>query len=159
MEVMKWIKMFKSGSLLARNNNFSIFVKKKKKKKKLKIFDDQNVQIWVIFGQNESFLNFQHTKVKPSFFRLRRLGFVQKIRKFQCTVFEKKRSNNFWWKSEKVTFVRSERLLFIEKIRKLQSREIQRDRDEDEFIGRNPTSGLWNRNEEIKSFTPYERFL
>jgi hypothetical protein len=67
---------------------------------------------WVIF-------EFSTKKRNSHFFRLQRLGFVEKIRKFQCAVFEKNAKNlcfwafwakkgpfsNFRWKSENVTFL------------------------------------------------------
>ncbi len=79
----------------ARNNFFSRF------------FDDQNfdksvnrarnAQIWVNFGQNGSFLNFPQKSETVIFFRLQRVGFVQKIRRFQCAVFEKNAKNLCFW--------------------------------------------------------------
>ena len=111
----------------------------KKNNQNFKIFDDQNfeksvnrarnAQIWVNFGQNGSFFNFRQKSETVIFFRLQRLGFVQKIRKFQCALFEKNAKNlcflafwakkgqigpkwaqngpfsNFRWKSENVTFL------------------------------------------------------
>ncbi len=71
------------------------------------IFDDQNFemsvnrtksgQIWVNFGQNGSFLNFPQKSETVIFFRLQRVGFVQKIRRFQCAVFEKNAKNLCFW--------------------------------------------------------------
>ena len=51
------------------------------------------VQIWVNFDQNGSFLNFCQKSETVIFFRLQRLGFVQKIRKFQWALFEKNAKN------------------------------------------------------------------
>ena len=45
---------------------------------------------WVIF-------EFSTKKRNRHFFRLQSLGFVQKIRKFQCTVFEKNAKNLCFW--------------------------------------------------------------
>ena len=72
----------------ARNNFFSIFVKKKKEKET--ISDDQNAQTWVKFGPKWVIFEFSTKKRNRYFFRLQRLDLVQKIRKFQCVVFEKK---------------------------------------------------------------------
>ena len=86
---------------------FFRFLKKEKEIQKFKIFDDQNfqksvnrarnAQIWVNFYQNGSFFNFRQKSETVIFFRLQRLGFVQKIRKFQCMVFNKNAKNLRFW--------------------------------------------------------------
>ena len=95
-------------------------------------------QIWVNFGPNGSFLNFRQKNETVIFFRL---GFVQKIRRFQCAVFEKKCEkplflgilgqkgsnwakkgpfSNFRSKSENVTFLPIFFYFSKQKIRKFQ---------------------------------------
>ena len=49
----------------------------------------RNDQIWVNFGKNGSFLNFEQKSETTFFVRLQRLGFVQKIRKFPIRGFRK----------------------------------------------------------------------
>ena len=46
-------------------------------------------QIWVNIGQKGPFFKFPRKNKAVIFFGLQRLGFLQKIRKFQCGVFEK----------------------------------------------------------------------
>ena len=54
-------------------------------------------QIWVNFGQKGPFLNFPKKCENVIFFRLQRLGLVQKISKFWWTDWEKNAKNLHFW--------------------------------------------------------------
>ena len=86
-------------------------------------------QIWVNFGQKGPFFKFPWKTKAVIFFGLQTIGFLQKIREFQCAVFEKMLQtpifghfgpkkvdfgpflakkvpfSNFRWKSENITFL------------------------------------------------------
>ena len=101
-EVIRWVKMVKRG-FFSPEIIFFRFLKEKKiqnfwRPKFWKICESGQKcpnlgQICVNFGQNRSFLNFRQKSETVIFFRLQRLGFVQKNRKFQCAVFEKNAKN------------------------------------------------------------------
>ena len=54
-------------------------------------------QIWVNFDQKGPFLKFPQKSENAIFFRLQRLCFEQKIRKFRCAVLEKNAKNIHFW--------------------------------------------------------------
>ena len=96
------------------------------------------------FAPKSVIFEFSTKKRNRHFFRLQRLGFVQKIRKFQFAVFQKNAKNHHFWsfwpnlgqfwskwakkglfsnfpeKNQNVTFLHSLRLAFMQKIGKFQ---------------------------------------
>ena len=54
-------------------------------------------QIWVNFGQTGPFLKYRPKSKNVIIFRLQRLCFEQKIRKFRCIVLEKNAKNLHFW--------------------------------------------------------------
>ena len=104
---------------------FSLFDFCKKKIKKENIFDNQNSQIVVKFGSIWAKMGhfwIFNKKAKSSFFRLQRLGFMQRNRKFQFAVFEKKNANNlcfwaFWVKMDQIGPKRGHFWIFGQKVK------------------------------------------
>ena len=54
-------------------------------------------QIWVKLARNGSFLKFRQNGDTVIYLRCHRIGFVEKIRKFQCAVFERSGENLCFW--------------------------------------------------------------